>query len=108
MRNSLHSILDWLRAGYPQGVPQQDYIALFGVLQRHLTDDEVLHVAHTVRDLNGDGRIDDAEIRARLQTHLKGSPSEEDVRRVATHLAAGGWPLVGFNDDDTPAEPEKA
>lgn len=105
MRVSLHSILDWLRAGYPQGVPQQDYIALFGVLQRHLTDEEVVDVAHTVNDLNGDGVIDDSEIRARLQDHLKGNPSEDDVRRVAAHLAAGGWPLVGFNDEvDTARE----
>ena len=99
MRISLPAILDWLRAGYPQGVPHQDYIALFGVLTRHLTDDEVVHVARTVLDLNGDGMIDDAEIRSRLAAHLKGSPEESDVRRVAMHLAAAGWPLVGFNDD---------
>ena len=105
MRLSLHAILDWLRAGYPQGVPQQDYIALFGVLQRHLTDEEVVDVARTVHDLNGDGRIDDEEIRTRLAAHLKGTPNDEDVHRVAAHLAAGGWPLVGFNDGKTaPAE----
>ncbi|GAB48352.1 DUF3349 domain-containing protein [Mobilicoccus pelagius] len=99
MRFSLPAIIDWLRAGYPEGVPHKDYIALFGVLQRHLTDEEVVDVARTVLDLNGDGKIDDGEIRVHLAGYLKGPPSEEDVRRVAAHLAAGGWPLVGFNDD---------
>ncbi len=93
MRFSLKSILDWLRAGYPQGVPQQDYIALFGVLQRCLTDEEVVDVARTILDTDGDGVISDGEIRDQLRDYLKGTPKDEDVRRVAARLAAGGWPL---------------
>ena len=102
MRFSLQAVLDWLRAGYPQGVPQQDYIALFGVLQRHLTDAEVVEVARTVLDTDGDGTISDDEIRTHLTDYLKGTPQEEDVRRVAAHLAAGGWPLADV--DPTPSD----
>ena len=41
MSFSFSRILGWLREGYPQGVPREDYIALFGVLQRHLTEEEI-------------------------------------------------------------------
>ena len=37
----LSRIVAWLRAGYPTGVPEQDYVALLGLLRRRLTDDEV-------------------------------------------------------------------
>lgn len=101
MRFSASAILDWLRAGYPRGVPQQDYIALLGVLQRHLTDDEVVHVARALL-AQTDGRdVDEDLIRARIHEHVKGAPTDEDVRRVAAHLAAGGWPLAGPHAGDS-------
>lgn len=94
MSFSLGRILDWLRAGYPQGVPQEDYIALFGVLHRHLTEDEIVAVANRIRAKNGDAAVGDEEIRRRIERHLKGHADEQDVRRVAARLAMGGWPLA--------------
>jgi hypothetical protein len=41
----LKSVIGWLRAGYPQGVPQVDYIPLFALLGSHLTDDDVKAIA---------------------------------------------------------------
>jgi hypothetical protein len=41
----LNSIVCWLRAGYPQGVPDQDYVPLIAILSRRLTSDEVAAVA---------------------------------------------------------------
>ncbi len=41
-------VLDWLRAGYPQGVPHEDYVVLLGVLRHRLTEDEVRAVAAIV------------------------------------------------------------
>lgn len=41
----LASIIEWLRAGYPEGVPEQDYVPLFALLKRRLSDDEVDQVA---------------------------------------------------------------
>ena len=35
----LSSIIGWLRAGYPEGVPDVDYIPLFALLGSQLTDD---------------------------------------------------------------------
>ena len=38
-------IVGWLRAGYPEGVPQHDYIPLFALLGTELTNDEVTLIA---------------------------------------------------------------
>jgi hypothetical protein len=35
----------FVRAGYPQGVPEADYIPLLALLRRRLSDDEVAAVA---------------------------------------------------------------
>ena len=36
----LNKIVDWLRAGYPDGVPNVDYIPLFALLGSQLTETE--------------------------------------------------------------------
>ena len=38
-------ILDWLRAGYPDGIPPTDYLAVVGVLRRRLSDPEIDQIA---------------------------------------------------------------
>ena len=38
-------ILDFIRAGYPQGVPPTDYYPLLALLRHRLTHDEVTAVA---------------------------------------------------------------
>lgn len=93
MASTFTRILGWLRAGYPEGVPREDYIALFGVLQRHLTEPEIVTLVEQIRAANGDAPISDEEIRRRIGVHLLGHASEDDVRRVATRLTSGGWQL---------------
>lgn len=87
---SLARALEWLRAGYPQGMPQQDYVALLGVLARRLTAAEVDEIAHTlVREglmQATDEQIGDAIRHAHLTP-----PTQEDVDRVGTHLDAAAW-----------------
>jgi hypothetical protein len=41
----LAKIVGFLRAGYPEGVPDRDYIPLVALLRRRLSDDEVVAVA---------------------------------------------------------------
>ena len=41
----LTKIVDWLRAGYPEGVPDVDYIPLFALLGSQLTNEEVNEIA---------------------------------------------------------------
>jgi hypothetical protein len=39
----------FIRDGYPQGIPETDYIPLLALLRRRLSDDEVAAVASTSR-----------------------------------------------------------
>jgi Protein of unknown function (DUF3349) len=91
----LQRVVGWLRAGYPDGVPQQDYIALLGILQRALTAAEVERV---VQDLSYDAESGQAIITRevvenRIEDVVKGPAAAEDVGRVSARLAAAGWPL---------------
>ncbi|WP_040799299.1 DUF3349 domain-containing protein [Nocardia higoensis] len=99
----LARILDWLRAGYPQGVPTSDYVALFAVLHRHLTDYEVVMVAEELVRRNPEAEITREAIVQAIARFAMEQPDPGDVARVAEHLAAGGWLL-----EDTLADPPAA
>jgi hypothetical protein len=89
----IDKIVGWLRAGYPDGVPEQDYIPLVAVLSRRLSSEEVTAVADR---LAGDGRlpIGNVDIAVLITTITNELPREEDVRRVRSRLALAGWPLA--------------
>ena len=88
----LSSIVGWLRAGYPDGVPRQDYVPLFALLASQLTHDELNSIADELA-----GGADPTSVQAirdaiEMVTHEQ--PSEADIANVRAHLAAGGWPLA--------------
>ena len=87
------SVVGWLKAGYPNGVPQADYIPLLAVLTRRLSSDEVLVVARELMR-NGELPVDDIDIGTMITKVSDELPREEDVNRVRTRLALGGWPLA--------------
>jgi hypothetical protein len=88
----LRQIINWLRAGYPDGVPSVDYIPLFALLGSELTEDEVMAIEAELEDSAGP---DSAKaIRAAIKDVTHASPSESDIARVRARLAAGGWPLA--------------
>ena len=74
-------ILDWLRGGYPEGVPSGDYIALLGILHRRLTTAE--------------------DVRALIEDRIHEDADDESVARVSARLAAGGCPLAPLRDGDS-------
>lgn len=84
----LDSVLGWLREGYPQGVPAQDYVPLLALLRRRLTEDEI---AQIVQELSTDGRmpVDSVDIGATITKVTDALPSEDDINRVREHLPAG-------------------
>lgn len=95
-------VLDWLRAGYPQGVPREDYLALLAVLHRSLTDVEIQQIAETLtaerhRD-NPEDAIGSDEIEAAIADLAKETPGETDIARVKAILEGAGWQL---NDTET-------
>jgi Protein of unknown function (DUF3349) len=98
----LGKVIDWLRAGYPDGVPPVDYIPLFALLGRHLTDEEVQDIADEMC-ATGDARSAEA-IHTAINERTQAQPNESDLSRVRARLAGGGWPLAW--PDDTGQAPE--
>ena len=64
----------WLKAGYPEGVPQTDYIPLFALLPRRLTDDEVQGRRHALIDRD---EFDHIEIGVLITEMTDGCPSRK-------------------------------
>ena len=103
MTSLVHSILDWLRAGYPEGVPGPDRVPLLALLRNTpLTEDQVKEVVREISDEEAKSpaghKIDHDEIEKFIEgvAHHDGGP--ENIQRVAAKLAAAGWPLAGVGD----------
>lgn len=90
MNGFLNSIVAWLRAGYPEGIPPTDYFPLLALLSRRLTDGEVKTVAE---ELMRRGDFDHVDIGVMITRLTQELPSADDVERVRERLAAQGWPL---------------
>ena len=60
--NAVRRVADWLREGYPTGVPEQDYVALLALLRRKLTEEEVEEVADRIILLHPDGSVPPAVV----------------------------------------------
>jgi hypothetical protein len=103
-------VLAWLRAGYPEGVPQQDYVALLGILRRQLTEEEIVVIASS---LTG-GAYEDREDRIRhaIEQRTLQNATDAEVARVSARLAIAGWPLgmvdTGESPDDADPDPDEA
>jgi hypothetical protein len=88
----LNSIITWLRAGYPEGVPDVDYLPLFALLGSQLSNEEVQEIA---RELENATDPQSAQaIQAAIKSVTDGQASDADVARVRARLAGGGWPLA--------------
>ena len=92
------SVIDWLRAGYPGGVPGPDRVPLLALLRdTPLTEDEVKSVVREITahpdEVLQDGTIDHDAIEKFIENvaHHDGGP--ESIKRVADILAAAGWKL---------------
>ncbi len=84
--------INWVRAGYPNGVPEQDYVPLMALLRRRLTDDEVEDLGH---ELVRKGIIpaDRIDVGAGILKRTQEVPSLEEMHRVGERLQSGGWPV---------------
>ena len=87
----LRAVLDWLRAGYPAGVPPKDYIALLALLRRRLTEAEVRKIAQEVAELVAS---EESDVAVQITKLIDALPSPEDVARVEARLVSHhGWPV---------------
>lgn len=91
-RNPARRLVAWLRVGHPKGLVQHDYIALFGVLHRDLTTEEVDDIARSLYQMTGESgpTITRDHIRAAIEREIHERPRERDVKRILARLAAEG------------------
>jgi Protein of unknown function (DUF3349) len=99
----LGSILNWLRAGYPEGVPGPDRVPLLALLRATpLTEDQIKEVVRNITadgsTALADGEIGTDEIEAFISEVTNHDAGGENVNRVAAKLAAAGWPLAGVDN----------
>jgi hypothetical protein len=86
-------IVNFLRAGYPQGVPPTDTFALLALLRRRVSDDEVIEIATQLIE-HGDLPVQATDIRVMITKITDQMPSPEEVERVKNHLQTRGWPIT--------------
>jgi hypothetical protein len=91
---SMDKVLNWLHAGYPEGVPQKDYFALLALLKRSLTEEEVVRAAQSVLKTTEADSVTEAEVRDAVQAVIAKEPNPEEIHQVASRLASVGWPLA--------------
>ena len=87
------SIINWLRAGYPEGVPTHDYFPLLAFLHNTLTEAEYAEVIELIEHRNPDPVKVSTIRKASQRVTSEETPNEADMRLIASRLAAAGWPL---------------
>jgi hypothetical protein len=93
LSDMLARIVGYLRAGYPQGVPANDYLPLLALLRRRLSDDEVRAVAAELIS-SGPSPVAGADVGVAITKLTDEMPSPEDTERVKRRLVAAGWPVT--------------
>jgi hypothetical protein len=96
----LNSVVAWLRAGYPEGIPPTDYFPVLALLSRRLSHDEVKMVA---REFKHSPDFDDVDIGVLITRLTDELPAPEDVERVRERLEKKGWPLDDPRDTEETA-----
>ena len=102
----VQKVLNWLRAGYPSGVPGPDRVPLLALLRNTpLTEEQVKEVVRAIAEAEANapagheiGHDENATLTAAVAHHDAGP---ENIQRVAAKLAAAGWPLAGVELGDT-------
>lgn len=88
----LEKVVDWLRAGYPNGVPEVDYIPLFALLSRRLTPEGVQQV---IDELVQEGQLNQTVgldmVRKAITAVTEQPALQSDIERIQERLSAVGW-----------------
>ena len=92
--HNMDNVVDWLRAGYPEGVPPKDYFPLLALLKRSLTEEEVVKAAQTILRSADSDTVTEDEIRTAVESIIDKEPNPEEIHQVASRLASVGWPLA--------------
>lgn len=91
----MQSVLGWLHSGYPNGIPRTDYYPLLALLNRSLSEDDVVQATFTVlKDSNPDDPVTAEQIREAIREVVEKEPTSDEINQVAGRLAMVGWPLA--------------
>lgn len=88
----LERVVSWLRTGYPNGVPDNDYQPLLALLRRRLTDDEVTELG-TELVHHGMVPADKIDVGVGITKVTDDLPTEGEMRRVSERLSSAGFPV---------------
>ncbi|WP_080793305.1 DUF3349 domain-containing protein [Corynebacterium pacaense] len=91
-------VLNWLRQGYPNGIPNHDTFALFYVLERELTEADLRELTEMIIAEGESTTLRPEPItreqigRLILRIHAQ-APLEEDITRIRDALKDAGFPV---------------
>ncbi|GED99688.1 hypothetical protein nbrc107696_01350 [Gordonia spumicola] len=89
------NVVNWIRAGYPEGVPASDYPPLLALLTPVLTESEITDIVLKLALEHGtDSPATPERITEAIHAVTEQAPSQEELRQVSARLAAAGWPLA--------------
>lgn len=96
MLSRIERIAAWLKEGYPQGIPESDFVPLLALLQRRLSDEEIDQLADRLvrTELEPASRLDISAEYLRITHEL---PDESELERIAEALRQAGVEL--FEED---------
>jgi hypothetical protein len=92
----LQLIVDWIRRGYPEGLPEHDYIALFALLGRRLSQPELEQVCDGLADaeqLPTEAAARKETMRRAISAATRAPATETDIARVEARLRDVGGNL---------------
>ncbi|MCH5643956.1 MULTISPECIES: DUF3349 domain-containing protein [unclassified Gordonia (in: high G+C Gram-positive bacteria)] len=88
------SAINWIRTGYPEGIPPTEFPPLLALLVRVLDEEDVTTVALTLaREYGVDQPVTEEQIAGAIEKVTNDEPTADEINQVAGRLAAAGWPL---------------
>lgn len=84
------SIVAFLRAGYPSGLPAVGYAPLLALLPRRASDDEIRLIATKLVPRRQP--VDNVDVGVEITRVTHAMPLPDDIERVQRRLTAIGWP----------------
>ena len=92
--NVFENVINWIRTGYPEGIPPKDYPPLFALLTPVLDDAEMTDGVLTLAlERDPESPTTRQDVAAAIAAVTEQKPSREEINQVASRLAAAGWPL---------------
>lgn len=94
----IKQIIEWLRVGYPDGIPENDYVPLFAILALKLRDKDIKAIADSIKEAAGDKQgkkgkkipIEADKANKIISDTLGVVPTELDLQRVRAKLRKKG------------------